>query len=160
MSGQNYKTQNTKHKKTRVAEVQGEEDFSWGDDVDDAVLCEDAAKYNGSGKVYDLEERTAIFGERVIRLCKKIPRHPANDRINGQLAGAGTSLGANYVEATERLSRRDFRAIISRCVKETKETRFFLRMLAAAEPSLKIEARDLYREASELLRIFGSMYQK
>jgi four helix bundle protein len=126
--------------------------------VDGCVLREDAE--DGSRPPYDLEARTAIYGEQIVRLCKRIPRHPTNDRINGQLAGAGTSLGANYVEATERLSRKDFRAIISRCAKETKETRFFLRMLAAAEPNLAADCRTLYAEASELLLIFGSMYQK
>lgn len=140
---------------TRVESFQAE-DSAW----DKMIVCDQPEAYSGGKPPYDLEERTALFGGQVIQLCKRIPRHPASDRIGGQLAGAGTSIGANYSEATERLSRRDFRAIISRCVKETKESRFFLRMLAAAEPKLKPECRKLYAEASELPLIFGSMYQK
>jgi four helix bundle protein len=113
-----------------------------------------------SGKPQDLEERTAQFGETVIRLTQKIPRNPGNDRIIGQLVGCGTSIGANYCEASECVSKKDFRCIISRCVKEAKETRFFLRMVATAEPKLADEARMLYREARELHLIFASMYRK
>ena len=113
-----------------------------------------------STKPRDLEERTAQFGEAVIRITRKIPRNPGNDRIIGQLVGCGTSIGANYCEASECVSKKDFRCIISRCVKEAKETRFFLRMLAAAEPKLADEARILYREARELHLIFASMFRK
>jgi len=108
----------------------------------------------------DLEERTARFGEAVIRFTKKIPRDPGNDRLIGQLAGCGTSVGANYCEASECVFKKDFKCTISRCVKEAKESRFFLRMVAAAEPRLGEEARTLYREARELHLIFASMYRK
>jgi four helix bundle protein len=143
------------------ADVLMNDELGWpGAPADEACVLREDSEESGYKPPYDLEERTALYGVQIVRLCKRIPRHPTNDRINGQLAGAGTSLGANYVEATERLSRKDFRAIISRCVKETKETRFFLRMLASAEPNLASECRILYTEGSELLLIFGSMYQK
>jgi four helix bundle protein len=77
-----------------------------------------------------------------------------------QLVGAGTSVGANYCEANEAVSKRDFRFSISRCVKEAKETKFFLRMAVASEPPMAEQARPLYREAHELLLIFGSMRHK
>ena len=112
---------------------------------------------------FDLEERAARFGERVIRFVKKIPRgvsFPENNRLVDQLVGCSTSIGANYCEANEGVSKKDFRHPISRCVKEAKETRFFLRMVAASEPKLAPEARELYREANELLLIFASMYRK
>lgn len=112
---------------------------------------------------FDLEERTARFGESVIRFVKKIPRgnsFPENNRLVDQLIGCSTSIGANYCEANEGVSKKDFRHPISRCVKEAKETRFFLRMVAASEPKLTEEARGLYREANELVRIFASMYRK
>lgn len=131
---------------------------SW-DEMDSAILREDPGVY-GKKPPFDLAERTALFGEAVIRFCKQLVRNSVNNRLTGQLVGAGTSIGANYCEATECLSRKDFRAIISRCVKETKESRFFLRMCATAEPKRAEEARSLYREATELLRILGSMYQK
>ena len=113
-----------------------------------------------SAKPQDLEERMAQFGEAIIRFIKKIPRSPGNDRLINQLMGCGTSVGANYCEASECVSKKDFRCLISRCVKEAKETRFFLRMVAAAEPKLAEEARVLYREAKELHLIFASMYRK
>src|SRR5436309_2558522 len=58
---------------------------------------------------FDLEERTAVFGENIVRFSKKIPRSPANDRLIDQLVGCGTSIGGNYREANEGVSKRDFR---------------------------------------------------
>jgi four helix bundle protein len=104
---------------------------------------------------FDLEERTARLGEAIIRFSKKIPRDPTNNRLIDQLVGCSTSAGAN-----ECVSKKDFRINIARCVKEAKETKFFLRMLAASEPGLADEARDLYREAKELHLIFASMFRK
>jgi four helix bundle protein len=109
---------------------------------------------------FDLEERTAVFGERVVQFSKQIPQNPTNDRLIGQLIGCGTSVGANYCEANEGVSKKDFRHPISRCLKEAKETRFFLRMVVASEPQLADEARTLYREANELVLISASMYRK
>jgi four helix bundle protein len=109
---------------------------------------------------FDLEERTAQFGEAIIRFVKKIPRSPENDRLINQLTGCGTSVGANYCEANEGVSKKDFKCTIGRCVKEAKETKFFLRMVAASEPKLAEEARTLYREAKELHLIFASIYRK
>jgi four helix bundle protein len=114
----------------------------------------------GQRHVFDLEERTAQFGEAIIRFCNRMPRNPANDRIIGQLTGCGTSVGANYCEANEAQSKKDFRCTVNRCVKEAKETKFFLRMAAAAEPTFADEARKLYREAKELHLISATMYRK
>jgi four helix bundle protein len=108
---------------------------------------------------FDLEERTALFGEAIIRFLKKVPRGPHNDRLIDQLTGSGTSIGANYCEANEGLSKIDFRNIIGRCRKEAKESKFFLRMIATAEPALADEARALYRENKELHLIFCSIYR-
>ena len=108
---------------------------------------------------FDLLERTAVFGEKIVRFSKMIPRGPTNDRLIDQLIGCGTSVGANYCEANEGVSKKDFRHPISRCVKEAKEAKFFLRMIVASEPQLE-EARALYREANELMLIFCIMYQK
>jgi four helix bundle protein len=109
---------------------------------------------------FDLEERTAQFGEAIIRFVKKIPNDPGNNRLIGQIVGCGTSIGANYCEAKENVSKKDFKNTIGRCVKEAKETNFFLRMIAASEPKLADEARKLYREAKELHLIFASIYRK
>ncbi len=109
---------------------------------------------------FDLEERTTIFGETIVRFAKRIPRHPANDRLINQLTGCGTSVGANYCEANERVSKKDFRNTIGRCVKEAKETKYFLRLIAAAEPKLANDARALYREAKELHLIFAAIFRQ
>ena len=124
----------------------------------EALLLRDG---NGAGiqkpARYDLEERTARFGEAIIRFAKKIPQSPVNNRLIDQLVGAGTSVGANYCEADDAVSKKDFRNKIGTCRKEAKETKFFLRMIAASEPQLAEEARVLYREAKELVLIFSSM---
>jgi four helix bundle protein len=118
---------------------------------------------NGSGKArhpFDLEERTSRFGEAIVRFAKRIPRNPVNNRLIDQIVGCGTSVGGNYCEANEGISKKDFRFVIGRCVKEAKETKFFLRMIAAAEPELSADARELFREAKELHLIFASIYRK
>ena len=74
--------------------------------------------------------------------------------------GCGTSIGANYCEANESVSKKDFKCIVGRCVKEAKETKFFLRMIATSEPKLADDARKLYREAKELHLILASIYRK
>jgi four helix bundle protein len=116
----------------------------------------------GDGELhpFDLEERSTRFAEAVIRYLKKIPRNPLNDRLIGQLAGCAPAIGANYLEANDGVSKKDFRHSISRCVKEAKETKYFLRLLATAEPDLAPEARELWREAKELHLIFSSMLRK
>jgi four helix bundle protein len=114
----------------------------------------------GERHPFDLEERTARFGEAIIWFAKKIPRSPRNDRLIDQVVGCGTSVGANYCEANEGVSKKDFRFTIARCKKEAKETKYFLRMIAASEPTLAAEARPLFREATELHLIFASIYRK
>ena len=111
----------------------------------------------------DLMERTARFGEAIIRFVKQIPRgfdFPENYRLIDQLVGAGTSIGANYCEADDAVSGKDFKHKIGTCRKESKETMFFLRMAAASEESLRNEARTLWREAKELNLIFGAIWRK
>ena len=73
--------------------------------------------------VYDLEERTARFGEAVIDFAKTIPQGPTTDRIISQLIGAATSVGANYIEADDSVSKREFLKCIGTCKKEARETK-------------------------------------
>ena len=135
--------------------------YGWPNNVDGAFLLnDDPAPSSESRHPFDLEERTALFGEAIVRFSKKIPRDPSNNRLIDQVVGAGTSVGANYCEADERVSKKDFKCTIGRCKKEAKETMFFLRMIATAEPGLAKEARVLYREAKELMLIFASIYRK
>ena len=110
-------------------------------------------------QVYDLEERTARFGEQIILFAKKIPWSPVNNRLIDQIVGAGTSIGANYCEADDGVSRADFKHRIGISRKESRETKFFLRMVATAEPKLKSEAREIWREAHSLHRIFSRIWR-
>jgi four helix bundle protein len=77
-----------------------------------------------------------------------------------QLVGAGTSVGANYSEAKDAVSRKEFKNRVGTSRKESKEAMFFLRMIAAAEETLAAEARELWREAKELNLLFGSIWRK
>src|SRR5438067_5737274 len=108
---------------------------------------------------YDLEERTARFGEAVIDFAKNIPRDPVTDRIIGQLVGAGTSVGANYIEADDSVSKKEFLKCIGTCKKEARETKYSLRMAVRAVPKLKPEARKLWTEAKELHLIFAKIWR-
>ncbi len=110
--------------------------------------------------IYDLEERTAKFGEKVIQFCKKIPKGPLANRLIDQLVGCGTSVGANYCEADDAESRADFCHKIGLCKKESREAKHFLRMIAVAFPELADEARALWQEAHELNLIFNSIYKR
>ena len=90
---------------------------------------------------YDLEERTAKFGEDIIKFAKKIPKNTVTIPLISQLVRAGTSVGANYCEADDAFTKRDFSHKISICRKESRETKHWLRMIAMAIPELKEEAR-------------------
>lgn len=94
-------------------------------------------------KRYDLEERTAKFGEEIIQFAKKIPVNPVTLKLISQLVAAGTSIGANYCEADDAESGKDFKHKIGICKKEARETKHWLRMIAIAVPELKEEARKL-----------------
>ena len=140
-------------------EVDPAEDMFWGG-ADQAVAFELHDGTDIGKPVFDLEERTAQFGEAIIQFAKMIPQSPGNNRLIGQLVGAGTSVGANYCEADDGVSRKDFKNKIGTCRKEARETKFFLRMVATAEPDLKPEARVLWQEAKELHLIFSSIWRK
>ena len=111
-------------------------------------------------KKFDLEERTAKFGEEIIKFCRKIPRSPINDPLINQLVKCGTSTGANYSEADDAESKQDFRHKIGICKKESRECKHFIRMVVVAVPNLKEEARSLWQEAKELNLIFNTIYKK
>ncbi|MDA1054000.1 MAG: four helix bundle protein [Planctomycetota bacterium] len=113
----------------------------------------------GGEHPYDLEERTALFGEAVIDFAKKFPITPVTSRLINQVVGAGTSVGANYCEADDAVSKKDFRHKISICKKEARETKFFIRMIVRAVPDLREDAKPLWQEAKELHLIFAKIYR-
>jgi len=109
---------------------------------------------------YDLEERTAKFGENIIRFCNKLPRNPITNPLITQLIKAGTSVGVNYCEADDAESKDDFRHKIGIVKKECRESKHFIRMIVIAVPNSKQEATPLWQEAKELNLIFNKIYQK
>lgn len=113
-----------------------------------------------ANRTYDLEERTAKFGENVIQLCKKVPINTITRPLINQLVKAATSVGANYCEADDAESKRDFKHKIGICKKESRESKHFLRMLVKAVPELKEKITILWKEAKELNLIFNSIYRK
>jgi four helix bundle protein len=141
---------------TEVEECPADELAFWGLEAPaEEMSLRDAAP----ALIYDLEERTARFGEMIIRFAQKIPRSPVNNRLIDQLVGAGTSVGANYCEADDGVSKPDFKHRIGTCRKEARETKFFLRMVAVAEPDLKAGAREIWHEAHALHRIFSRIWR-
>jgi four helix bundle protein len=121
---------------------------------DDSVpVLNDIPPY-ASQKAYDLEERTALFSERVIDFCVEIDRNPITSPIVSQLIAAATSIGANYCEADDAESKKDFRHKIGICRKEARETKYWFRLIARAVPASKLAARPLWTEAKELHLIF------
>ena len=114
-----------------------------------------------NGKEYDLEKRTTEFAKRIIRLCRSVPKDSINNRITGQLAGCGGSVGANYREANDALGRKDFfsRMRISR--KEAKETIHWLECLKEANnESFYKEVDSCMQEGTELRNILSSIIKK
>ncbi|MDE2001623.1 MAG: four helix bundle protein [Patescibacteria group bacterium] len=116
---------------------------------------------NGHGKKrFDLEERTARFGEDIIDFCKEIPKSTITNPLISQLVRSGTSIGANYCEADCAESRKDFEHKLGISKKESKETQHWLRMIAKALPESKKEALELWKEANELQLIFIAIIKK
>ena len=111
----------------------------------------------GIAKPFDLEERTALFGEAVIAFAKRVPLNQVTRSLIDQVVRAGTSIGANYCEANDAESKKDFRHKIRLCRKESRETKHWLRMLAAAEDPMRADARKLWQEAKELNLIFATI---
>jgi len=106
---------------------------------------------------FDLEERTAAFGNAVILLAKTVPLTPITRPLVSQLVRSATSVGANYCEADDAESRADFKHKIGICKKEAREARHWLRMLVTAVPEARVQARPLWQEAKELNLIFNAI---
>lgn len=108
-------------------------------------------------KKYDLHERTAKFGKSIVNFTKKIPENSITRPLIGQLVRAGTSVGANYCEADNASTKKDFFYRIGICRKESKESKYWLQMIITAVPYLKDEAGLHSTEAQELNLIFSAI---
>lgn len=105
-----------------------------------------------NGKRYDLEDRTLNFAKGVMMFTNKLPRSIPNQEVIRQVVRSAGSIGANYIEANESLSKKDFLMRVKICRKEAKETCYWLRILE--------ENGALLQEASELTKIFGAIIEK
>ena len=115
---------------------------------------------NDKNPKYDLEERTAKFGESIIGFAKRISKNPVTIPLISQLVRSGTSVGSNYCEADCAESKKDFEHKLGICKKESKESKHWLRMVSNATPELKEDARKLWQEANELNLIFSAIVNK
>jgi four helix bundle protein len=106
---------------------------------------------------YDLEARTAAFAELVIDFASQLERNAVSLPLISQLVRSATNIGANYCEADDAETKRDFRHKIGLCRKEARETKYWFRMIARALPNSKEQARALWKEAKELHLIFSKI---
>jgi four helix bundle protein len=114
-----------------------------------------------NSKRYDLEERTHVYAKRVRAFVKRLPRMDSNVIDGRQLIRCSGSVGANYIEANEALSCKDFIVRIKICRKEAKECRWWLRLLdTGGDAKLDAACGELIQEAIELTSIFGAILRK
>ncbi|RFF27305.1 MULTISPECIES: four helix bundle protein [unclassified Wenzhouxiangella] len=107
---------------------------------------------------YDLEDRTFEFARSVRQFCKGLPRTIGNIEDAKQLIRASGSVGANYIEANEALSKRDFRHRIRIARKESKEAQYWLRLLDCRDDQSLLEQRSaLVEEGRQLMLILGAI---
>ena len=114
-------------------------------------------------KLYDLEERTFEYARAVRLFVKILPRTIANIEDGKQVVRSSGSVGANYIEANESFSKKDFIFRIKICRKEAKESVYWLRLILSTNESSKVELKEnnrLINEAIELKKIFSSILQK
>ena len=106
---------------------------------------------------YNLEKRTAKFSGEIIVFCKKLEKNIINNPLISQMIRSATSIGANYCEANGASSRKDFKNRIYICKKECKETKYWLELIAKANPEQKEKCRELWSECQELTLIFSKI---
>ena len=114
-----------------------------------------------NSKHYDLEERTLKYASRIRIFVKRLSRTIANTEDSIQLVRASGSVGANYIEANESFSKKDFILRVKMCRKEAKESRYWLQLVSIHENlELAREREELIKESTELMNIFGSIIHK
>ncbi len=113
-----------------------------------------------TSKHYDLEERTLKYGISVIRLVSILAKNTVNLTLSAQVTRSGTSMGANYREANETETKKDFKFRIRICRKEGKETIYWLNLILEANPDLKEKILPLIDEATQLVKIFAAILIK
>ena len=123
----------------------------------------DKKRYNmteNNTNKYDLEERTYKFAKRVIGFTNQVKKSIPNTEVIKQVVRASGSVGANYIEANEALSKKDFAMRIKICRKESKESVYWLKLVDISEDGIDKERQVLVNEATELMKIFGAIVEK
>lgn len=120
---------------------------------------EEVGREKGEKKRFDLEDRTLRFARGVLRLVNNVPRSLANVEVCKQLIRSAGSVGANYIEANEALSKRDFVFRLRIARKEAKEARYWLHLLHNGD-NRQDDNAALVQEATELLRILSAIIEK
>ncbi len=114
-----------------------------------------------NSKQFDLEERTFNFAGQVRSFAKRLPKILVNIDDLKQLIRSSGSVGANYIEANEALSKKDFILRIKICRKEAKESKYWLQLIDITDnQGMEQERINLIKEANELMMIFGSIFRK
>jgi len=111
-------------------------------------------------KRFDLEDRTFAFAKRTRSFVKSLSKTIGNIEDARQLIRSSGSVGSNYIEANESLSKKDFVLRIKICRKEAKESRYWLRLIETNDGKIAIERDLLVQEAQELMNIFGAIVRK
>ncbi|HSW48368.1 MAG TPA: four helix bundle protein [Candidatus Saccharimonadales bacterium] len=107
----------------------------------------------------ELYDRLLSFAKRCQRLVKSLPKTTYNYEYSSQLIRSSASPGANYIEAIEASSRKDFAHRLKICRKESKESIHWLMLISSANEELQevqSETKILITEAQEFIRIFTS----
>src|SRR5262245_31352406 len=116
---------------------------------------------NEEKTIYDLEERTFHFAKRTRALLRLLPKNISNVEDSTQLIRSSGSVGANYIEANEAISAKDFLYRLKICRKESKESRYWLRLIDSVDNTVaETERALLIKEAHELVLIFNSIIRK
>jgi len=114
-----------------------------------------------AGSVYDLEERTYEFAKCVRAFVKRLPRSVSNFEDIKQVVRSSGSVGANYIEANEALSKKDFLMRVKVSRKESKESRYWLRLLdTGPDATVEQDRQKLIQESIELMKIFSAIIRK
>ena len=113
-----------------------------------------------NSKQYNLEERTFTFAKNVRGFIKKMPKNIINMDDLKQLIRSSGSVGANYIEANESLSKKDFLMRVKICRKEAKETIYWLNLLDTNDEESEKSRKLLIKECTELMKIFGAIIEK
>ncbi len=115
---------------------------------------------NVNSKPYDLADRTFLFTTQVVAFTKTLPRTISNVEFVKQLIRSAGSVGANYIEANEALSKKDFTMRIKICRKESKESHYWLRLLEGNGAEFDLGRDALAKETIELMKIFNAIIEK